>query len=266
MVNISKHKLKIIIVFASFFVTVAVLLLLIFFQGKKSYTVTFELDGGTLISGSLVQTVTRGQNASPPSVTKEGCYFLTWKGSYKQVTRDVTVEAVWEYETTPGITYAESENSNYTEIVSAYKYINGEVYIGAYHDGKKLLGIKQGAFADCVDITKVYLLDGLITIEESAFENCVSLAEITIPETVTRIGDNAFKGCEALEVLVLNEGLLEIGASAFEGCTSLKEVIIPASVKLVDETAFLGCDDITITYAEDSESEETEKEEDSEEK
>lgn len=270
MIRISKHKLKIIIVFATMFLTVAILLLLIFLHGKKTYTVTFELDGGTLISGSLVQTVTRGENASPPSVTKDGCYFHSWRGSYRQITHDVTIEAVWEYETTPGIVYSENENSNFTEISGAYKYLSGEVYIGAYHGGKKLLGIKESAFSGCVDITKVYLLDGLITIEKGAFENCTGLLEINIPETVTRIGDNAFSGCESLEVLVLNEGLREIGAGAFANCTSLKEVVIPSTVAKIDESAFDGCEDIVIKYAEaeenaegaeDSEDEKDEEEE-----
>ena len=253
MIQIPKHKLKIIVVFATLFLTVVILLLLIFFHGKKSYTVTFELDGGTLISGSLVQTVTRGQNAIPPTVTKDGCYFLAWSAPYRQITHDVTIEAIWEYETTPGIIYSESESSNFTEISGAYKYINGEVYIGAYHDEKKLLGIKRGAFSGCIDITRVYLLDGLITIEEEAFLGCTGLAEIAIPETVTRIGANAFSGCEKLEKLTLNEGLLEIGAGAFANCTSLKEVVIPASVKKIDETAFEGCEDIVIKYAEAAE-------------
>lgn len=256
----TRHKLKIVVVFSTLFLTVVILLLLIFFHGKKSYTVTFELDGGTLISGSLVQTVTRGQNATPPTVTKDGCYFLSWSESYRQITRDVTIEAIWEYETTPGIIYSESENSNFTEISGAYKYINGEVYIGAYHDGKKLLGIKEGAFSGCVDITRVYLLDGLITIEDGAFSNCSSLVDIRIPETVTRIGDNAFSGCGKLEVLVLNEGLVEIGAGAFANCVSLREVVIPASVTKIDETAFEGCEDLVIKYAEPEE--ETEDSED----
>lgn len=250
MSQIAKHKLKIIIVFATLFVTVAVLLLLIFLHGKKSYTVTFELDGGTLISGSLVQSVTRGQNATPPKVTKDGCYFLAWSESYRQITHDVTIEAIWEYETTPGIIYSESQNSNFTEIIGAYKYIKGDVYIGAYHDEKKLLGIKEGAFSGCVDITTVYLLDGIIIIEESAFSGCTGLVNISIPETVTRIGDNAFAGCEKLEKLVLNEGLVEIGAGAFANCTSLREVVIPTSVTKIDETAFLGCEELVIKYAE----------------
>lgn len=240
------NKIRIIIVFVALFLAVSTLLMLIFFAGKKTYTVTFDLNGGTLLSGSLTQHVTRGQSASPPKTVKEGAYFLSWSESYREITRDIVIEAIWEYETTPGIVYADSENQNYTEITGAYKYIKGDVYIGSSHGDKKVLGIKAAAFAECVDITKVYLLDGLLTIEEKAFYGCTSLEEIEIPETVSRLGNNAFWGCESLETLVLNEGLREIGESAFEGCSSLKELTLPESVTKIGKNAFLGCDGLLI--------------------
>ncbi len=240
------NKIRIIIVFVALFLAVSTLLMLIFFAGKKTYTVTFDLNGGTLLSGSLTQHVTRGQNASPPKTVKEGAYFLSWSESYREITRDIVIEAIWEYETTPGIVYADSENQNYTEITGAYKYIKGDVYIGSSHGDKKVLGIKAAAFAECVDITKIYLLDGLLTIEEKAFYGCTSLEEIEIPETVSRLGNNAFWGCESLETLVLNEGLREIGESAFEGCSSLKELTLPESVTKIGKNAFLGCSDLVI--------------------
>ena len=77
-----KQKLKLIIILAVEFVAVAVILLMIFFAGKKSYTVTFDLNGGTLLSGDLEQRVTQGQSATPPTVTKDGCYLLKWSRSY----------------------------------------------------------------------------------------------------------------------------------------------------------------------------------------
>ena len=66
--------------------------------------------------------------------------------------------AIWEYETTVGIAYDAGEDQNYAEIESAFKYLRGEVYLGAYHDGKKILGIKDGAFKECKGITDIYLL------------------------------------------------------------------------------------------------------------
>ena len=242
-----KGKLSIIITFAILFVAITVLLLLVFFAGKKTYTVRFDLDGGTLISGSLEQHVVRGQNAVPPVVVKDGAYLRAWSDTYNQVTEDRVISAIWEYETTVGIIYANSSNQNFTEIVGAYKYIQGEVYLGAYYGDKKILGIRNNAFSDCVGITKFYLLDGLIYIGEEAFSGCTALAEIEIPSTVTHISDGAFRGCESLERIVLNEGLLEIGAGAFEGCANLKEIVLPASLVRIAKDAFAGCDDLVIT-------------------
>ena len=239
-------KLKIIIIFAALFLVIATLLLLIFNAGKKTYTVRFDLDGGTLLRGSRVQSVIHGQDAVPPEVVKEGAFLRGWSVSYKRITKDVVIEAVWEYDTTPGILYTDSEFQNYTEIVGAVKYLQGEVYIGAYYEEKKVLSILDGAFADCTGITKVYLLDGLLLICDNAFAGCASLEEIEIPETVFSIGEGAFAGCESLETLVLNEGLKELGANAFAGCTALETVVLPESLETIGADAFAGCDNLII--------------------
>lgn len=247
MANHHKDKLKIIITFSILFVAVSVLLLLVFFAGKKTYVVTFDLNGGMLLSGSLEQHITQGQDATPPVAVKDGAYLRSWSASYKKITKNMVIEAVWEYETTTGIIYESDESKNYAEISGAYKYINGEVYLGAYYGDKKILGILEGAFADCVGITKIYLLEGLINIGDGAFSGCKGLTEVEIPETVTHIGNGAFRGCESLEKIILHEGLLEIGADAFSGCTALKEIVLPDSVLKIGQDAFLGCDDLVIT-------------------
>ena len=111
------QRIKLFIILGLEFVAIAVMLLLIFFAGKQVYTVTFDLNGGVLLSGDVVQMVTQGHSATPPTTAKDGCYFLKWSGSYTRVTHDVTVRAVWEYETTAGIEYSIDENSNYCTII-----------------------------------------------------------------------------------------------------------------------------------------------------
>ena len=239
-------RFKILLAFGILFLLVSVLLTLIFLEGKKTYTVEFDLDGGTLLGGSLEQRVMQGQDAIPPSVVKDGAYLRGWSTSYRRITKDVVIKAIWEYETTAGIVYTNGENQNFVEIERAYEFLRGEVYLGAYFDEKKVLGILEGAFRNCRGITKVYLLDGLIKIERSAFENCTALAEIEIPETVTHVGKYAFKNCSSLESLTLNEGLLGIGESAFDGCTQLTEVILPESVTTIEAGAFSGCENLII--------------------
>ena len=220
-----KQKTKLIIVLALEFVAVSIILLLIFFAGKKSYTVTFDLDGGILLSGETVQRVTQGQNATPPNVAKDGHYLMGWSGNYRKVTADSVVRAIWEYETTPGIIYGDATNQNFAEIIGSYKGLQGDVYIGAYHDEKIVLSINEGAFRERRGITSVHLLDGILAIEESAFEGCSALESIELPETVTRLGKNVFKDCVSLKSITLPSSLIEIEEGAFAGCTSLEEII-----------------------------------------
>lgn len=233
-----KQKLKFIIILAVEFVVVVVMILLIFFAGKKVYTVTFDINGGVLISGSLEQRITQGQSATPPVVTKDGCYFLEWQGNYKKVTKDSVVKAIWEYETTDGIEYKIIENSNYCTIKSCYKDLTGDVYIGAYYGDYKVLGIEAEAFKNCENITNVYLLDGILNIDESAFEGCINLESIIIPNTVVRIGNKAFKNCASLEDVIIGESVKTIGNEVFAGCNSLKEIIIPLSVENMGYSVF----------------------------
>ena len=241
-----KRNLNIILIFGILFLVVTVLLLLVFFAGKKTYVVTFDLNGGTLVNGSLEQRVMQGQSAKPPEVVMEGARLKEWSEPYNRITKDVVITAVWSFDTTPGIIYANSSNQNFVEITGAYEHIRGEVYLGDYYGEKRVLGIQDNAFADYHQITKIRLPDGLIYIGDGAFSGCTGLTAIGIPPSVTHIGADAFSGCSSVELLVLNEGLLEIGEGAFKNCTALKELVIPASVVSIANDAFDGCDDLII--------------------
>ncbi len=236
-----KQKTKLIIILAVEFIAIIAILALIFFAGKKTHTVTFDLNGGILLSGDVEQRVTQGQNAYPPSVAKYGHYLMGWSGSYKSVTRDVTVKAIWEYETSPGIEYFVPENTNYCEISGSFKEIQGEVFIGAFYEGRQVLGIHAGAFKDRTGITGVYLLDGILAIEDEAFSGCTSLEVVDIPSTVVRIGASAFKGCESLKEIILPESLTTIEEGAFEGCTSLEKITFNDKLITIGDAAFKGC-------------------------
>ena len=236
-----KQKVKLGIILGSEFLAIAIVLLLIFFSTKKQYTISFDLDGGTLISGSLVQSVTQGHNATPPTAVKEGHYLRGWSGNYRGVTSDERVTAIWEYETTPGIEYSTKSGATYTEISGCFRSISGKLYIGAYHNDLIVYGIKTGAFANCSKVTDLYLLDGIITIGERAFANCSSLEMIELPNTATVIGDSAFENCTSLKTIVLPRSLETLGDGAFIGCDALETVYIPDAVENIGENAFLGC-------------------------
>ena len=236
-----KQKIKLGIILGLEFLAIAVILALIFFSGKKSYKVTFELNGGTLISGELEQTVVQGKNATAPVVAKEGCYLHSWSASFKRVTHDMVVEAVWEWETSTGFEYTSTENRDYCEIVKSYEHLYGDVYVGVYHDEKKILGIQDQAFYNRDGITNIYMLDGMLYIGEYAFAECELLETVELPASLKKLGKNAFENCKSLKKVVFPEDMTEIPEYAFAGCTALEEIVIPANIKTIGENAFAGC-------------------------
>lgn len=60
----------------------------------KSYTVTFDLNGGTLVSGETVQTVAQGKAAAAPEASN-GRMALAWDKDFSNITADTTVTAQW---------------------------------------------------------------------------------------------------------------------------------------------------------------------------
>ena len=238
-----KQKIKLGIILGVEFIAITLILLLIFFAGKKTYTVTFDLNGGTLISGELVQNVTQGKNATPPTVAKDGCYLRSWSASYKQITHDTVIEAVWEWEiiTTVGFEYSSTDNSDYCIIESSFDNLYGDVYVPTHHDNKKILGMADNVFYDHDGITNIHMLDGIISIGDRAFSECDNLVSIELPGTLRVLGSGAFENCKKLERVVFPDAMEVIPDKAFSGCTSLKEIVIPASVKTISAGAFSGC-------------------------
>ncbi len=239
-----KHKLKLALILGVEFIAIAIVLILIFFSGKKQYTVIFDIDGGTLLSGNLEQHVTQGHSANPPSVAKEGHYLRGWSGNYREITHNIKITAIWEYETTPGIVYNQIDGATYTEISGCYEYLAGNVYIGAYHNDLKVLAITDNAFENRKKITNIHLLDGILKIGNRAFAGCEKLLSIELPDTTLKIGDYAFSGCKSLESITLPERIEELGAFAFIGCDSLVEIRIPSTIKSISDSAFEGCSNL----------------------
>lgn len=260
-----KNRIKLFVIFGVEFVAIAIVLLLIFFAGKKSYTVTFDLDGGILLSGDLVQEVRQGGSATPPNAAKDGCFLHSWSASYSQVTKDMLIRAVWEYETTEGIVYTADEDgldSNYCEIEGSFEHLRGDVYLGAYHNDKKVLGVRERAFYARTGIENIYMLDGILSIGREAFAGCTSLETITLPRTLAVISEGAFRNCTSLKTITIPATVEYIDAEAFAGCTSLEQIVFateerseadgkdaPATgntytfsaLEIIGDRAFAGC-------------------------
>lgn len=62
--------------------------------GGKEFTVTFNGNGGTLVSGEETQTVKEGQGVTAPVYERLG-YTLSWGISFDSITENLAVDASW---------------------------------------------------------------------------------------------------------------------------------------------------------------------------
>ena len=75
----------------------AVLLMFMLTACGKTYTVTFDTNGGMRIGGGeLKQKVVEGGSAVPPIVEKAGYRFVSWNDVVSPIYSDKTVSAIWE--------------------------------------------------------------------------------------------------------------------------------------------------------------------------
>ena len=72
------------------------------------------------------------------------------------------------------------------------------VIIQEYYDGKNIISIQQGAFADCTHLTSVELPDSIVHINQYAFSNCSQLYRIVLGKKITHIDTGAFYLCARL--------------------------------------------------------------------
>ena len=129
------------------------------------------------------------------------------------------------------------------------------------------------AFRGCVDLSYVYLPEGITRISSTAFTDS-GIKSILIPSSVTSIGFAAFSGCDNLETIKVAEGnpvfdsrencnaIIEtetnklirgglntiipqsvtiIGNRSFEGCRRLLRFVIPSNITHIEDVAFASC-------------------------
>ena len=102
-----------------------------------------------------------------------------------------------------------------------YRYINvrggieivasdaqsGSITIPMIYEGNPVVGIGDGVFRDCVDITEVIIPSGICWIGSRDFAGCSNLSGIELPDTLIWIEEEAFQGCKALRNVCFPEKL-----------------------------------------------------------
>ena len=83
---------------------------------------------------------------------------------------------------------------------SSYSLYRAKGFIQVTVPGE-LVAVSEQAFALCLSVKRVTLLDGVEVISSSAFQSCSGLTEVVIPATLTSVEAQAFYGCTALSAV-----------------------------------------------------------------
>jgi hypothetical protein len=86
------------------------------------------------------------------------------------------------------------------------------------------------------------------SIRDHAFYDCSNLTRVTIPNSVTSLGVSAFDTCTSLTSVIIGNSVTNIGSYAFSGCTSLLGVYFQGNAPGADSTVFSNDNNATIYY------------------
>lgn len=233
------------------------------------YTVTFDLDGGSIIDESMIlpQKVQEGHWAKKPAVdpTKDHCTFLGWfdtlddtKFSFSQGIRgDVNLKAKWKVNDSDKITLHFNPNNGEQEFdvetfLGDYPSVptpkkEGRVFKGWYVNGEADKRWTGFVVSDLVGKTLVALYEKQSFNYRYEFNDdgqtiCITglikidTAIVDIPETinghlVTKIGDKAFQSRISITEINIPKTITDISPKAFLGTRYLKKITVDSANK-----------------------------------
>ncbi|MGD9887426.1 MAG: leucine-rich repeat protein [Bacilli bacterium] len=209
-----------------------------------SYEITFLDFDDTILKQ---ETVLYGQDGSAPTEpTKAGYRFIGWDQVFTNVTRTLTIRALYEEENY-GIDYVLDGEVYY---VHGYNGDNPEVVIPSTYNDLPIVGIYEKAFFNNYLITKVTISENIVIIGPEAFSGCIELTTVFLPDSLNIIGEEAFNACSRLAEITI--GAATIGEAAFSGCTGLKSITLLNTVVSIGGWGFWGNSGLKTLYIPES--------------
>ncbi len=177
---------------------------------------------------------------------------------------------------TEGVLMYSTKNGEAT-IIGCDAKATGDIIIPDTLGSCAVTAIGLYSFAECADITGVYVPDSVKEIGHYAFSDCTSLKTVGIGKGVEKLGNNVFSNCTALEKITVNkdnavftsdendvlynkektellvfpaantaaaytiaEDVKTIADGTFAGSANVKTIVISDSVTNIGANAFLG--------------------------
>ena len=180
-------------------------------QSAETFTVTFDLNGGTLVHGDLVQDVREGDSAIAP-VAENDRLTLNWDLDFSNVQRTMTVTAKWEQTLLSAVEVAEIVRESTVTVNTTH-------YNGHTGSGSGFFIDDEGTIVTCyhviryaVDITVEVMGGGRYNVEKIvAFNELNDLAilkaniqgskPLTISSQPVVVGETVFANGSALGLL-----------------------------------------------------------------
>lgn len=107
-----------------------------------------------------------------------------------------------------------------------------------------IVGIRNDAFSNCIDLTSFTIPSSVKTIGSGAFSSCTSLESINLPNSLQSIGEFAFAYCTSLTSVTIPSSITSIEGNTFDNCINLVSVTIPSSVTSIGDYAFSHCESL----------------------
>lgn len=138
------------------------------------------------------------------------------------------------------IDWRTEDHGTWVELTGAPRTLGGNVAVPSQIGGKPVRQIGQAAFADCRDMTGVFIPSTVESIGDCAFACCASLKRLDIPASVTNVGSAVIQECWALGDLTVGGGLPTFGYKAFSH-SGVTNVVIESGITKIDNYAFADC-------------------------
>ena len=240
---------------------------------KKSYTLTFDKNGGEGSSSVTVSNISGNYvlpTGSKGFIAPYESEFIGWSldknGSQmvSSVNMDAnkTVYAIWKKvggKIGSNVSYNLNVDTGELTIFGSgdmYFYAQGYPNPSPFYNNSNVKSVRISAgvtsigdymFYGCSNLKYVYLENALdlTKIGHGAFGNCSSLERMIYPgglsKAISYIDSNVFENCTSLKEFRIPEGVSFVGANAFYNCSALKYVTIPKVMTSIGENVFKGC-------------------------